>query len=356
MKPKHLILPLLLMLPTLPLSALADEQPQDKPRGLPAEVIHLRPAPLTPTIEAVGNLEANERVMIRPEQAGQIRDIRFEEGQSVKRGELLFELEASTYEAALQQSQARVNLSLLEYRRAESLLQRKVGSQNDRDTALAQLRVDEAEVSLAQTRLAKMSIRAPFDGVAGLRMVSPGDYVSVGQDLVELIDSASMKVDFRIPEIYLPAVAPGQHINVQVDAYPGRRFAGEVYAISPSADARAHNFELRARIPNPDGVLRPGLFAHIELAGETDNAALLIPEQAVIPQNGQAAVMRVDDQNSIEVVSVELGQRRPGQVQVVSGLAAGDVIVTAGQLKLHPGMPVTPIFVDGSNSTAGREQ
>ncbi len=359
MNPPRLSMSLLLVLTILSISARASEDAgegaRQPPRGLPAEVIHLRPQPLTPSIMAVGNLQASERVIIRPEQSGQIRTIQFTEGQRVSAGDLLFQLDSSLYDAALAQSEARVNLSTQEYQRAQSLLQRKVGSQNDRDAALAQLRVNEAEVSLARTRIDKMNIRAPFAGTTGLRHVSPGDYVSTGQDLVELIDSSSIKVDFRIPEIYLPAISPGQAVTVRVDAFPGRRFQGQIYAISPSADARAHNLELRARIPNTDGVLRPGLFAQVELQGATEALALLVPEQAVIPQDGAFSVMRVGAENVVEIVPVELGQRRPGEVQILSGLVAGDIIVTAGHLKLFPGMPVTPVFVDGSNDIGAQE-
>lgn len=345
---------LLLLLLALPGGAHAsDEAPP--PRGLPAEVIHLKPQTLTPSIRAVGNLQANEHVIIRPEQSGQIRQVLFDEGQAVKAGDMLFALDTALYDAALSQSEARVNLSKQEYRRAESLLQRKVGSQNDRDAALAQLRVDEAEATLARTRIEKMHIRAPFAGITGLRQVSPGDYVSTGQDLVELIDNSSLKVDFRIPEIYLPALTPGQQVAVEVDAFPGQRFPGEIYAMAPSADARAHNLELRARIPNTDGALRPGLFARVELQGETQTQALLVPEQAIILQDGAFSLMRVSSENTVEIVPVELGQRRPGQVQILSGAAAGDIIVTAGHLKLFPGMPVTPVFVDGSNDVGTRE-
>ncbi len=345
MKARDLILPLLLALP--PATWASEEEQQ--PRGLPAEVIRLQPEPLTPAIDAVGNLKANESVLIRPEQSGQIRSILFEEGQHVEAGTVLFQLDTALYDAALAQSRARVNLSQQEYQRAQRLLQRKVGSENDRDAALAQLRVNQAEASLAQTRIDKMSIRAPFAGTTGLRQVSPGDYVSTGQDLVELIDTRSLKLDFRIPEIYLPAVAPGQPVSVRVDAFPGRIFRGEIYALSPSSDARAHNLELRARISNSDGALRPGLFARIKLQGSTDDQALLVPEQAVLLQEGSFSLMKVGNGNTVEIVPVTLGQRRPGKVQILEGASAGDIIVTAGHLKLFPGMPVTPVFVDGSS-------
>ena len=326
-------------------SALAADKP---PQGLPAEVVTVTTQPLDHSIRAVGNLRANETIQLSPDQSGRIEKVLFQEGEPVKQGTPLFVLDSAIYRAELRQAEARVKLSLIAYQRAESLLKKRVGSAQDRDSTLAQLRVDEAQQALARTRLDKMTIKAPFDGRTGLRLVSPGDYVNTGQELVELTDLNTMKADFRIPEIYLAALKPGSKINVQVDAFPGRIFQGEVYAIAPSADTRAHNIEVRARIPNPEGLLRPGLFAKVDLVTKQEDAAVMIPEQAILPQNGGFFVMRVADGNMVELVPVEMGQRRPGTVQIVNGLTKGDVIITASQIKLFPGMPVTPIFVDGS--------
>ncbi|WP_370278728.1 efflux RND transporter periplasmic adaptor subunit [Pontibacterium sp.] len=326
-------------------TAFAADKP---PQGLPAEVITVQTQALDHSIHAVGNLRANETIQLSPEQSGRIEKVLFEEGQAVKQNDPLFVLDSAIYRAELRQADARVKLSQIAYKRAESLLKKRVGSEQDRDSTLAQLRVDEAQRALAKTRLDKMTIRAPFAGSTGLRLVSPGDYVNVGQELVELTDLNTMKVDFRVPEIYLAALQPGTLINVEVDAFPGRIFNGEVYAIAPSADTRSHNIEVRARIKNKDGLLRPGLFAKVNLVMKQEDAAIVVPEQAIIPQNGGFFVMRVADGNMVELVPVEMGQRRPGTVQITKGLTKGDVIITAGQIKLFPGMPVTPIFVDGS--------
>lgn len=333
----------------------APSQAEDKaaqkkapPRGLPAEVITAKSRSLNTEISAIGSLRANERIQLRPEQSGRIDAILFDEGQTVKKGSPLFTLDAAIYEAELQEARARVHLSEIAYKRAASLLQKRVGSEQERDSTLAQLQVDQARAALARTRLDKMRVRAPFNGTTGLRKVSPGDYVTAGDDLVELADLSSMKVDFRVPEIYLPSVSVGQTLKVEIDAFPGQIFEGRVYAIAPGADSRAHNIELRARIPNHNGQLRPGLFAQIRLIIDSHSDSILIPEQAIIPSDGGFFVQRVADGNTIEMVPVELGQRRPGEVEIRAGVSAGDVIVTAGHLKLRPGMPVTPIFVDGS--------
>ena len=327
----------------------------EAPQGLPAEVVHVQSQVLDKRISVVGNLRANESLRLSPEQSGRIEKILFQEGLQVKTGQPLFQLNKAIYAAELKQAQARVKLSQIAYDRARHLLQKKVGSEQSRDQAFAQLEVDQAQLALASARLEKMTIKAPFGGITGLRLVSPGDYVNPGQELVELTDISKLKIDFRVPEIYLQILKAGSQIEVEVDAFPGRRFPGKVYAIAPSSDNRAHNIQVRARIENSDGILRPGLFAQVELIANRDNAALMIPEQAIIPKDGGFFVLRMKADKTVELAPVTLGQRRPGIVQISAGLNQDDVIVTAGQLKLFPGMPITPIFVDGSQPTLAQE-
>ncbi|RLA21215.1 MAG: efflux transporter periplasmic adaptor subunit [Gammaproteobacteria bacterium] len=330
---------------------------EDKaPQGLPAEVITVHLQPLDRSVRVVGNLRANESIQLSPEQSGRIEKVLFREGHQVKQNESLFLLDAAIYRAELKAAKARVKLSRIAYKSAASLLKRKVGSSQERDSTLAQLQVDQAQQELVQARLDKMTIKAPYAGSTGLRQVSPGDYVNIGQPLVELTDLSSLKVDFRVPEIYLMALQLEGKVEVEVDAFPGKFFTGEIYAIAPSADTRSHNIQVRARIPNPEGQLRPGLFAEIELVLQRAKLAVVIPEQAIIPRDGAFFVMRLAEGNIVELVAIEMGQRRPGTVQVIKGLKADDVIITAGQLKLRSGMPVTPIFIDGNGQAATRKE
>ncbi|WP_293267186.1 efflux RND transporter periplasmic adaptor subunit [Neptunomonas sp.] len=322
----------------------------DKPGGLPAEVVKIVPETIRHELKAVGTLEAWESVVIRPEQSGLITKIMFKESHQIKLGETLFQLNADSYRAEVAQAKARVSLSLNEYKRAEKLLKKRVGSVTDKDTTFAQLRVDEAQLEVARTLLKKMTIKAPFDGVIGLRNVSSGDYVTTGQDLVELADLSKMKVEFSLPETTLSQIKTGQSVSLNVAAYPQATFNGEVYAISPVADARSHSIRIKAIVDNQSGQLRPGLFSKINvLIGANDNA-LLVPEEAIIPNNGAFLVMRMDKNNSVAMVPVTLGLRQGDQVQILNGLNAQDVIVTAGHLKLRPGMPITPIFPQPLNT------
>jgi membrane fusion protein (multidrug efflux system) len=330
----------------LPLAAVA--------QGLPAEVITVKTQQLDKHISAVGVLRANESIMLQPEQSGRIEKILFTEGEQVQKGATLFQLDSAIYQAELKETQARVQLSKTDYDRATSLLKKRVGSVQDRDSALAQLRVNQAQEALARTRLEKMTLTAPFSGYTGLRTVSPGDFVTAGQTLVELTDISTLKMDFRVPEIYLSLLQPGREIAVIVDALPGEVIKGEVYAVSPSSDASAHNIAVLASLPNPDGRLRPGLFAQVNLLVE-QTQSVVIPEQAIIPQDGSFMVMRLGAEHKVEIVPVKLGQRRPGVVHIIEGVQAGDLLVVSGQIKLQPGMPVTPIFIDGSQKTTDQQ-
>lgn len=330
----------------------AEQSSAGKPSGMPAEVIRLETRTLTLSLSAVGVLEANESVMLSPEQSGRINKILFQEGESVEAGTPLFQLDSAIYDAVLQQATARVRLSQLEFERADSLLQKRVGSQTDRDTKLAQLQVDQAELALARTRLSKMTVVAPFTGTLGLRQVSPGDFVNVGDPLVELSDTRSLKVQFSVPERHLGELHSGQTINLSIDSLNARSLQGEIYAISPSSDPHSHNISVRARVPNPDGKLKPGLFVRIEIQTGHDDQALIVPEEALILTGSSTLVMQMNEQQQVELVPVTTGERRYGEVQILSGLEPGAVIVTAGHLKLHPGMPITPLF---PQSEAGKD-
>ncbi|WP_210395022.1 efflux RND transporter periplasmic adaptor subunit [Motiliproteus sediminis] len=328
---------------TLLFSAAIIAAETDKPSGLPAEVVRVEPQRLDISLDAVGTLLANEAVTLRPERTGRVLGIHFSEGRPIKRGQKLFTLESSTEVAALRQVEAGRDLSQVEYNQAEQLLQRKLGSRHERDKALAQLNIDEARVNLARTALEKMTLYAPFDGYAGLRRVSVGDYVSDGQPLVDLVDIEQLKLDFQLPEKHLPLLSPGMRVSLTTEALPEEQFEGKIYAIAPQIDPRSRSVSLRALIDNGNKRLLPGLFARVNLLLETRDATLMIPEQAIIPRGRDFFVYRVTD-NKVENLKVSLGVRRQGLVEVVEGINPGDVIITAGQMKLQPGGPVTPVF------------
>lgn len=290
------------------------------------------------SIKAVGTLRANESIVIRPEIAGRIRHILFQEGQAVEKEALLVELDDSELQAELSQATAQLKVSRLTYERLKplDLEGKRYVTKQQLDEVAGSLQVAQATHALYSTRLAKTKVRAPFDGVLGIRRVSPGDFVTTGQDLVNLEDVRTLKIDFKVPETLLRHLASGQSLDLSTDAYPGETFRGTVYVVDPTVDMTTRAVQVRARIPNADQRLRPGMFAHVTLHLAQQEGALLIPEEAVIPTRDQTFVYRVQD-DTAHRTAVQLGTRTRGSVQVLSGLTARDVIVRVGHHKLQDG-------------------
>ena len=228
------------------------------------QVAAVRQVPFARGISAVGSLRSDESVVLRPEVAGRIQSIDFRKG-SPWRGQALVRLDDSVPRAELAQARANLTLAQTHYRRAVELQGKGFVSQKARDESASSLKVQEAAVALAQARLDKMTITAPFSGIAGLRSVSVGDYVSQGQDLAPLEAIDPLKVDFRVPEMYLNKVGVGQQLTLRMDALPGEDRPGLVYAVSPLVDAGGRSILLRATVANRDAVLRPGMFARVQL-------------------------------------------------------------------------------------------
>jgi membrane fusion protein (multidrug efflux system) len=294
------------------------------------------------TIHAVASLMPNEAVIVSPEIAGRIDRLPFTEGQRVKAGDLVVELDSDVLQAEL--SKARSDLTLAEANRARAITLAKqgTGTVRARDEAVAAYQSAVADVALAQARLQKAHITAPFSGVLGLRAVSVGAFVSPGDHVVEIADIDPIKVDFRVPELALSSLRVGQHVIVTVDALPGQTFDGEVYVIDPIVDANGRAVRLRARIPNPDGKLSPGQFARVQIVVDRRENALLIPESAVFSEGQKRYVFRVVD-GRVKLTEITLGQRRPGQVEVRDGLDSDTVVVTAGHQQVRDGSRVTVV-------------
>ncbi|MBS0546043.1 MAG: efflux RND transporter periplasmic adaptor subunit [Proteobacteria bacterium] len=291
-------------------------------------------------VTAVGSLVSNESVVLRPEVAGRISAIRFRDGAVVKKGDVLVELDAAVQRAELQQAQASLRLADANIRRTEDLFARKFVSQSSLDTARSQLEVARATTALAQARLERTQIRAPFAGVVGIRDVSPGHFVKDGDALVNVEDIATLKVDFRLPELYLGRIRPGQTLEVSSDVLPGERFAATVDAINPLVDAQGRAVVLRARLQNAQGRLRPGMFVRVRLILDQRADALLVPEEALVPAPGNVQFVYRVAEGKAQRTEVKTGMRRDAMVEIVAGLSPDALVVTAGQLKLRDGVPV----------------
>ena len=318
--------------------------PPSRP-AMPVETMEVRFSTAEQKVEAVGSLQSNESVILSPEISGRVTKISFAEGEAVKSGKLLIQLDDAVLKAQLDQAQANLALHEADYLRAEALLKDRAISQQERDTAYARWMLDKASVDLAQAQWRKTRIDAPFSGSLGLRMVSPGDYVAPGKPLVNLEDTRTLKVEFSLPEKYSVTVSTGQSFTLQTSSLAGRDFSGEIYVINPLVDAASRSLKVRGRIDNSEGLLRPGQFAKLQLTISSRENVLFIPEQAVILQTNSNLVFKVVDAKA-EMVPVQLGQRSKGWVEIVSGLSAGDVVITGGHQKIGPGSPVHAIPAD----------
>jgi membrane fusion protein (multidrug efflux system) len=313
-----------------------------KDGGFPVKAGSVRTGTISEEISAVGTLLANESVMIRPEREGRITTIHFSEGQIVRKGQRLVSLDIAEIEAQLAAVTSDATLNRNRLKRAEELHEKKFISAQALDDAREALNQSLARQAEIQARIEKSTVLAPFEGVAGLRQVSPGAYVKAGQDIARLEGIGTLKLDFRVPELYLGRIKTKQETVVRVDAFAGESFRGEIYAIEPAVDEQTRSVLLRARVPNPGVRLKPGMFARVVLVLETRENALIVPEQALVPMGKDRFVYRLVD-GKAALTKIELGLRRPGEVEVRSGLNAGDVIVVDGQLRLLDGAAVTVV-------------
>lgn len=305
------------------------------------EAVTITTRPLTSRLSAVGSLRADESVTLRPEVAGRILRIGFQEGERVDKGQVLFVLDSAIAEAELREAQANLAVSDTGLGRAAKLGEKSLVSKAEVDKLRADVAVMQARTASATTRLAKTRIRAPFAGNTGLRDVSVGEYITAGQSLVNLVRLDPIEVDFSLPETQLAQVSVGQTVTLVLDAFPGRTFSGEVVAIDPVINATSRSAHLRARVDNAEQVLRPGLSAQVSLGVGEARSALLMPEQALMQQGDTRFVYTVV-KGKAKKIEVRTGLRLPGEVEIVSGLNAGDQVITAGQAKstMHEGADV----------------
>ena len=313
--------------------------PKDAP--VPVELVSVEVGPLQENLSAVGTLDANESVDIKPEVDGEITSIRLTEGQTVKKGDLLLQIDESKQGATVAEAEADYQLAQETMRRADQLLAEGTISQQEHDQTRANFSRSEASLNLAKKRLTEYTLTAPFDGILGRRYVSVGQYVSPQTTLVSIYDLDRMKLNFSVPERYSARITPGQTLQLKVAAYGEETFSGEIYLIEPRVDPGTRTVQVRAFIPNSDHRLKPGMFANLSLAVGTKPKALTIPEECLFPSGTGFAVYRSAD-GVAELVPVETGLRIPGKVEILRGLQAGDQVARSGNLRLSPGRKLLP--------------
>lgn len=294
---------------------------------------------LTTAINAVGSLVAGEAADIHAEIAGQIENVPFGEGQPVKKGDVLIQMDTSLLETELMRAKAAQGVAEANFNRDDRLKKSGFVADQQWDASRAALQEAEAAVANAEIRIRKSSIRAPFDGIAGLRNFSPGDFAAQGQTLTALVSIDPLKLEFTVPERNYATVRAGQDIGFAVDAFPGERFGGKIYAVDPRINVENRNFTVKADIPNGDGRLRPGMYARIRIDTATRENVLMAPEEAIVPEGEDSYVFVVKDGKAFRR-KVTLGERLRGAVEISEGLKAGEKIIVAGTMKLKDGAAV----------------
>lgn len=316
-------------------------------RGAPAAaapvavVTHVVQAqPWQDRLEALGTAKANESVTLTAKVTETVVRVNFDDGDMIEAGRWLVDLSGRAEVAALDEAQANYQEALQQYQRQVELVRQGTLAKGTLDTLIAARDAAKARADAIRARLADRVISAPFAGLLGFRQVSPGTLVTPGTPIATLDDISIIKLDFSLPETAIAAVQPGQTVLARSAAFPGREFAGTVRSLDARVDPVTRAIVVRAELPNPDALLRPGMLLNVELA-LAERQALAIPEIALIQVGTQQSVFRVGANDQVEQVPVRGGARRRGEVEIVDGLAAGDRIVIEGLVKLRTGMRVT---------------
>jgi membrane fusion protein (multidrug efflux system) len=294
--------------------------------------------PLGVEIEAVGTARANESVDVTSKASNTVGAIRFREGDLVRRGDVLVELDPAEARAALAEAEAALADSQSQFNRSRDLFNSQALSESQLEQIEATLKGDRARVAVAQARLDDTVIRAGFAGRTGFRRVSVGSLVSPGTVITTLDDASIIKLDFTVSETYLYVLRKGLAVKAQTAGLPGREFDGVVANLDSRVDPVTRSIAVRAEIPNKEGLLRPGMFMTVSLQGDVE-PALLVPEAAIVPEQGRTFVFVVRE-GVVERRDVRLGKRRPGEVEIVEGLRPDERVVVEGTQNVRDGSRV----------------
>lgn len=307
-------------------------------------------------LPAIGTLKASQGVDLTVEVSGTVRDVLFQSGEKVSLKQPLIQMDSDVEQASLATAEAELSLARVEFERGRSLVNRQSISKSEFDRLASSLQKSNASVAQLQAMLAKKRIVAPFAGTIGIRQVDVGDFLSSGTIIATLQDLTTLFVDFYLPEQAVPKLAIGQQVRIEVAAYPGEVFVGEIAAINPKVEDTTRNVQVRAVLPNPGNKLLPGMFANLEVLLPGDLPHVVVPETAITytlygnsvyvigEKKDKDGQVEKNDKGETQLVVerrfVETGERRDGKVTLLKGLKAGEQVVTAGQLKLDNGAHV----------------
>jgi membrane fusion protein (multidrug efflux system) len=289
-------------------------------------------------LEALGNARANESVDVSSKSSNVVMAIRFRDGERVRRGQVLVQLDDAQTRADVAAAQATLTDSESQFNRSRELMQTQALSKSSYDQLEATLKANRARLQSAQARLEDTVIRAPFSGRVGLRRVSVGTLISPGDVITTLDDTSVIKLDFSVPENFLSSLREGLTVRATAPAFPGRSFAGKVASIDSRVDMNTRSVIVRALLANEDGALKPGMFLNVSLAND-ERDALVIPEEALTPEAEKQYVYVVADGRASRR-EVRIGGRRPGTVEIIAGLKAGERVIVEGTQKVRDGAAV----------------
>ena len=310
--------------------------------AVPVVVAKVAIEPFTETLEALGTAKANESVVITPTLEERVIDIFFEDGDSVRKGQVLVKLDDSEARYQLAEAKAMLREQQKQFERISKLAKTNSTSRSILDEEQSLLEVARAKVALLEARLQDYTIRAPFSGILGIRQISDGAVVDSDTVITTLDDTTIIKLDFTIPETYLGVVRNGMNITAQSPAYRNRNFNGTVTAISSRVDPATRTLTMRAQIPNPDRLLKPGMLLTVELVKDRSQS-LIIPEEAVILDKDKKFTLVVTTDNTVEKKEIVTGRRIPGKVEVISGLNDGHRVIIKGITRVRPGISVNVV-------------
>ncbi|HEX5756317.1 MAG TPA: efflux RND transporter periplasmic adaptor subunit [Arenimonas sp.] len=303
------------------------------------------------SIEALGTAQANEAVTITAKVTETVVGVNFEDGDLVEAGQVLVDLSGKAELAGLEEARAALREAEQQYRRGQELAQRQLIAGSQLDAQRATLDAARARLDAVRARLSDRVIIAPFAGMLGFRRVSPGSLVTPGAVIASLDDISVIKLEFAVPETYFASLKEGQDVRAHSAAFPGEEFRGVLRSIGSRVDPVTRAVSVRAEIPNPGHRLRPGMLMTVRLF-QPSRQALVLPEISVVQVGQQSFVYRVGEGDQVERVDVRLGQRRSGEVEVLSGLAAGDRVVVDGTGKLRPGARISETPAVAADSSA----
>ncbi len=315
------------------------DQEREAGKAPPVVVMAVVRSPFIDTLEALGTVIANESVAIMANRADYVAAIHFQDGQRIKAGDLLVELNAEEEKALLQEAVAMRNDLKSNHQRLKELFEQNMTSAREFEEAKAKLAASEARVVSLEAAISDRVVRAPFAGILGFRRISLGTYVQPGTVITTLDDLSVVKLDFTIPETWLPSVQPGMKIAAVSDTWINTKFGGDVTTIDTRLDPRTRSATVRALLPNPDMKLRPGMLLKVTIE-RGESSVLQVPEEVLLQVGNDYFVFRVDQHGIAERVKVEIGRRRVGAVEITSGLQEGDRVVVEGIVRVRPGAPV----------------